>query len=82
MLRYNSRFQDLVIIGLSAEGDNTLSAKFIKAGANDFLKNLFQRRVSYCRIVRSLEAQEMLETIRNLANADPLTQPRKSALFV
>ena len=41
MLRYNARFQDLVIIGLSAEGDNALSAKFIKAGANDFLKKPF-----------------------------------------
>jgi diguanylate cyclase (GGDEF)-like protein len=74
MLRYNSRFQDLVIIGLSAEGDNTLSAKFIKAGANDFLKKPFFHEEFHCRILRSLEAQEMLETIRNLANVDPLTK--------
>lgn len=74
MLRSNVRFQDLVIIGLSAEGDNTLSAKFIKAGANDFLKKPFFHEEFHCRIVRSLEAQEMLETIRNLANVDPLTK--------
>ena len=74
MLRYNARFQDLVIIGLSAEGDNALSAKFIKAGANDFLKKPFYHEEFHCRVVHSLEAQEMLETIRDLANIDPLTK--------
>ena len=74
MLRFNSRFQDLVIIGLSAEGDNALSAKFIKAGANDFLKKPFYHEEFHCRVVHSLEAQEMLETIRDLANTDPLTK--------
>ncbi|WP_369921341.1 response regulator [Marinomonas polaris] len=74
MLRFNSRFQDLVIIGLSAEGDNALSAKFIKAGANDFLKKPFYHEEFHCRVVHSLEAQEMLETIRDLANVDPLTK--------
>lgn len=74
MLRFNSRFQDLVIIGLSAEGDNALSAKFIKAGANDFLKKPFYHEEFHCRVVHSLEAQEMLETIRDLANIDPLTK--------
>lgn len=74
MLRYNARFQDLVIIGLSAEGDNALSAKFIKAGANDILKKPFYHEEFHCRVVHSLEAQEMLETIRDLANIDPLTK--------
>lgn len=74
MLRYNARFKDLVIIGLSAEGDNALSAKFIKAGANDFLKKPFYHEEFHCRVVHSLEAQEMLETIRDLANIDPLTK--------
>jgi diguanylate cyclase (GGDEF)-like protein len=74
MLRANSRFQDLVIIGLSAEGDNALSAKFIKAGANDFLKKPFYHEEFHCRVVHSLEAQEMLETIRDLADIDPLTK--------
>ncbi len=74
MLRHNSRFQDLVIIGLSAEGDNALSAKFIKAGANDFLKKPFYHEEFHCRVIHNLEAQEMLETIRDLANIDPLTK--------
>ncbi|QUX95632.1 diguanylate cyclase response regulator [Marinomonas sp. CT5] len=74
MLRHNSRFQDLVIIGLSAEGDNSLSAKFIKAGANDFLKKPFYHEEFHCRVIHSLEAQEMLEAIRDLSCIDPLTK--------
>lgn len=74
MLRYNSRFQNLVIIGLSAEGDSTLSAKFIKAGANDFLKKPFYHEEFHCRVIHNLEAQEMLETIKSLANIDSLTK--------
>jgi len=74
MLRNNARFQNLVIIGLSAEGHSTLSAKFIKAGANDFLKKPFYHEEFHCRVVHSLEAQEMLERIRDLASIDPLTK--------
>ncbi|BFM47988.1 response regulator [Marinomonas sp. THO17] len=74
MLRHNTRFQDLVIIGLSSEGDSSLSAKFIKAGANDFLKKPFYHEEFNCRVVHNLESQEMLETIRELANIDSLTR--------
>ncbi|ADZ91016.1 response regulator [Marinomonas mediterranea] len=74
MLRRNIRFQDLVIIGLSAEGDTSLSAKFIKSGANDFLKKPFYHEEFHCRVISNLESQEMLETIRDLANLDPLTK--------
>ncbi|MFT2109762.1 diguanylate cyclase [Marinomonas sp. 2405UD68-3] len=74
MLRHNERFKCLVIIGLSAEGDSSLSAKFIKSGANDFLKKPFYHEEFHCRVNHNLEAQEMLQTIRDLANVDPLTK--------
>lgn len=73
MLRRNVRFQDLVIIGLSSEGDSSLTAKFIKSGANDFLKKPFYHEEFHCRVIHNLEAQEMLDTIRDLANLDALT---------
>lgn len=73
MLRRNVRFQDLVIIGLSSEGDSSLTAKFIKSGANDFLKKPFYHEEFHCRVIHNLEAQEMLNTIRDLANKDALT---------
>ncbi|MEO9274086.1 response regulator [Marinomonas sp. 5E14-1] len=74
MLRQNARFRDLVIIGLSSEGDSSLTAKFIKAGANDFLKKPFYHEEFHCRVIHNLEAQEMLEKIRDLASIDPLTK--------
>lgn len=74
MLRHNNRFKDLVVIGLSSGSDSALSAKFIKAGANDFLKKPFYHEEFHCRIIHNIEAQEMLETIRSLANIDVLTK--------
>ncbi|MGO3343800.1 MAG: response regulator [Marinomonas sp.] len=74
LLRQNARFNDLVIIGLSAEGDSTLSAKFIKMGANDFLRKPFYHEEFHCRVIHNLESQEMLETIRNMASIDALTK--------
>ncbi|MBM6549837.1 diguanylate cyclase [Marinomonas ostreistagni] len=72
-LRQDKLFQDLVFIGLSSEGDGLLSARFIKSGANDFLKKPFYHEEFYWRIFHNLEAREMLETIREAANVDPLT---------
>jgi len=37
-IRVKYEKSDLIIVGLSSEGDGTLSAKFIKHGANDFLR--------------------------------------------
>lgn len=76
MLRQNTRFQDLVIIGLSAEGDNALSARFIKMGANDFIKKPFYHEEFHCRVIQNLESQEMLETIRDMDAVDSLTRLR------
>ncbi len=72
-LRQDKAFQDLVFIGLSANGNSMLSAKFIKSGANDFLSKPFYHEEFFCRVLQNLEAQEMLDTIRKTASLDPLT---------
>ncbi|MFD1383911.1 diguanylate cyclase [Rhodanobacter aciditrophus] len=72
-LRLDRRFQETVLIGLSSSGDGILSAKFIKSGANDFLKKPFYHEEFICRIFQNLESQEMLEQIRQAANMDALT---------
>ena len=72
-LRQKSEYQNLVFIGVSAEGDGLLSAKFIKSGANDFLKKPFYHEEFYWRVFSSLESVEMLEMIKQQANLDPLT---------
>ena len=74
LVRHEKRMQDLVFIGLSANGDSVLTSKFIKSGANDFLSKPFYHEEFYCRIMQNLESQEMIQTIRNSANLDPLTK--------
>jgi diguanylate cyclase (GGDEF)-like protein len=61
---------DLVIIGLSAEGDKSLSAKFIKTGANDFLSKPFNHEEFYCRINHNIESLDLIEQIKDAANRD------------
>ncbi|MBU3020562.1 response regulator [Aestuariibacter sp. A3R04] len=73
-IRQEKGFQDLVFIGLSANGNSVLSAKFIKSGANDFLSKPFYHEEFFCRVLQNLEAQEMLMTIRDAANLDSLTK--------
>ncbi|MEO0442351.1 MAG: response regulator [Pseudomonadota bacterium] len=65
---------DLIIIGLSAEGEGGLSAKFIKSGANDFLSKPFNPEEFYCRINHNIESLELVEKIRDVANRDFFTQ--------
>ncbi len=64
---------DLIIVGLSAEGEGSLSAKFIKTGANDFLSKPFNPEEFYCRINHNIESLELIEKIRDVANRDYFT---------
>jgi diguanylate cyclase (GGDEF)-like protein len=73
---------DLVIIGLSGEGDSALSAKFIKNGANDFLKKPFSNEEFHCRVMHNIENMEFLQTMRHMAYHDHATQlPNKRYFF-
>ncbi len=72
-IRHNIDKSDLVIIGLSADGEDALSAKFIKNGANDFLQKPFRHEELYCRVMHNIEELELIEEIRNIANRDYLT---------
>ncbi|MFT5082201.1 MAG: diguanylate cyclase (GGDEF)-like protein [Lentisphaeria bacterium] len=72
-IRVKYEKSDLVIIGLSSESDGSLSAHFIKSGANDFLRKPFNQEEFYCRISHNMEFMELIETIRDAANRDELT---------
>lgn len=61
---------DLVVIGLSSEGEEALSAKFIKSGANDFLRKPFNHEEFFCRVSHNVELLEMIEAIRDSAHRD------------
>jgi diguanylate cyclase (GGDEF)-like protein len=64
---------DLVIIGLSSASDEALSAKFIKSGANDFLRKPFNHEEFFCRVSHNVEMLEMIGTLRDAANRDYYT---------
>ncbi|NIB41840.1 response regulator [Pseudomaricurvus alkylphenolicus] len=72
-IRVKYEKSDLVIIGLSAEGQGSLSAKFIKNGANDFLPKPFNHEEFYCRVMHNVESLELIEQIRDSINRDNLT---------
>lgn len=72
-IRVKYEKSDLIIIGLSAEGQGSLSAKFIKNGANDFLPKPFNHEEFYCRIMHNVESLELIDQIRDAANRDHLT---------
>jgi len=73
MIRGKYDKQDLTIIGLSGDGNASLSAKFIKNGANDFLRKPFIQEEFYCRIMHNIESLEAVEMIRDAANRDYLS---------
>ncbi|MGE4469950.1 MAG: diguanylate cyclase [Desulfovibrio sp.] len=65
--------EKLAIIGLSAENSPLISARFIKSGANDFLRKPFLVEEFHCRIRQNMEILEYIATIRKMAETDQLT---------
>lgn len=63
----------LPIIGLSGVGGATVSAHFIKSGANDYMHKPFLTEELYCRVISNIETTEYIAAIRNLAERDALT---------
>lgn len=61
---------ELVIIGLSGEGNGKLTAKFIKNGANDFLNKPFSHEEFHCRIMHNIESMEYAQKLKHLAFHD------------
>ncbi len=73
-IRQNYSKNEMIIIGVSAQGSSLLPAKFLKMGANDFLKKPFESEEFYARITHNIEYMEMLEKLKDAAIKDPLTQ--------
>lgn len=70
-----SRLRDeFPIIGLSSSSDPTLSARFIKHGANDFLVTPFMQEEFQWRIIKAMEQIALINEIRDAANRDYLTK--------
>ncbi|MBF0452446.1 MAG: diguanylate cyclase [Candidatus Magnetomorum sp.] len=63
----------MAIIGLSANTSETLSAQFLKKGANDFLSKPFLNEEFYCRVTQNVEIIELIHEIREASIRDYLT---------
>jgi len=72
-LRKTYSKEDLGIIGISSDTSSSLSARFIKSGATDYLHKPYCHEEFFCRIMQNIERLENIETIRRVANSDYLT---------
>ncbi|WCE04065.1 diguanylate cyclase [Pseudoxanthomonas sp. JBR18] len=63
----------VTVIGLSGSSDPTLIPRFLKNGANDFLRKPFSREEFFCRVSQNVDQLELIGTLQDLATRDFLT---------
>ncbi|WP_286234102.1 diguanylate cyclase [Thalassotalea sediminis] len=81
-LRKHYSREKLAIIGISGAKNPMLSARFIKNGADDFLRKPFCTEEFYCRMMQNIENLHNIEQIQTAANTDYLTGlPNRRAFF-
>jgi len=73
---------EMAIIGISGSTNGVHSARFIKNGADDFLRKPFCPEEFYCRMTQNIENLHNIEKIQKAANTDYLTElPNRRAFF-
>jgi diguanylate cyclase (GGDEF)-like protein len=72
-IRRKFRRQDIAIVGIADQADRMVSARFIKAGANDFMHRPFLEEEFACRVIQNIDLIETLQALRDAAIRDPLT---------
>ncbi|UXY53447.1 diguanylate cyclase [Pseudomonas tohonis] len=73
MLRQKLHRTELIILGLSADQKGSLSAMFIKHGADDFLRKPFCTEELNCRVMSTLERRDLMRALKQAALFDSLT---------
>lgn len=72
----------MAIIGISGATNGMHSARFIKNGADDFLRKPFCPEEFYCRMTQNIENLNNIEQIQKSANTDYLTElPNRRSFF-
>ncbi|HAS6347945.1 TPA: diguanylate cyclase [Vibrio vulnificus] len=72
-IRVSTDKNKLAILGLSGSDDRTMTARFLKAGANDFLYKPFNQEEFFCRVHQIMEIIEAANELYRMANQDALT---------
>ncbi|WP_313645253.1 diguanylate cyclase [Stenotrophomonas sp.] len=63
----------MAVIGISGNSDPSLIPRFLKNGANDFLRKPFSREEFFCRVSQNVDQLELIGTLQDLATRDFLT---------
>jgi len=63
----------MAVIGVSGSSDPNLIPRFLKSGANDFLRKPFSREEFFCRVSQNIDQLELIGTLQDLATRDFLT---------
>ncbi len=63
----------MAVIGISSQGGNAISTKFIKNGANDFITKPFFPEELLCRVSQNMDIIDQLNSLRVAATRDYLT---------
>jgi diguanylate cyclase (GGDEF)-like protein len=66
--------EQLAVIGISGASNGIHSARFIKNGADDFLRKPFCPEEFYCRITQNIESLNNIAQLQLAANTDYLTE--------
>ncbi|EKO3856593.1 diguanylate cyclase [Vibrio harveyi] len=72
-LRQKLDKNQLAILGISGSDDHSMTARFLKAGANDFLYKPFNQEEFFCRVHQILDMKEATTDLFKMANQDSLT---------
>ncbi len=72
----------VAVIGISGAENGVHSARFIKNGADDFLRKPFCPEEFYCRVTQNIENLHNIEQIQRAANTDYLTDLPNRRSFI
>jgi PleD family two-component response regulator len=64
-IRGRHKVNDMVVIGLSSAGSGSLTAKFLKHGANDFLTKPFEAEEFYWRVNQTLNVLDVMRELQD-----------------
>lgn len=65
-IRLKHKISQLAVIGLSSAGSGSLTAKFLKLGANDFLTKPFEAEEFYWRVNQTMNILDVMQELRAL----------------